>query len=1244
MLACSFKPRRLLSRLRRRHTPVHNEGDSGSFVHEPPERLGDSDLPRQTGTSEIHEESSSPGDTVDQPDLPHVDLGLDFGDVGTTDSQLFEAQNKLKESLEGLESVLQALTKKTSKESTKKFPELENRINDPNRSEPMELAELLSLVHSDSHDPVHTQSKNAATYLKQVAPLATIGLALVGNITSAVGITPVKVVTNSIAQVLDILVKSADEVDAVEEGLDDLSGANDILSDLKSIVPSELGVPVKRAALRLLTKVVDFTRLCILWLGRSIFAKSARLFVHYQTQMKDASRDLNKAKEDLVHSVSFDSAISRKQAKTEERRENKLKKLCPDKDHEVQIQEHERLSRISKVGGWAIEEEGFKRWTDVDTKIIWCPGAPGAGKTYMASRIINELEDPSAKKKIGLAWVYCKTSRAEQQTLQYVFEALARQLLARRLEICDDFVSELEKPSPTESDRKHLLASILSRFERSFLILDALDEFSLEPSKKLRMVSALKGLAQDCRDNNVRICITSRPNEGAFQELDTSDLKVEQLLVQPSEEDIKSFIYREYDEKELSWMKNNSDLRKEVANTIVKKSRCIFKLADLQVKSILRAPSTIANLRNQLGQLSSSMDDYYSEIMDRVKMFPTALKLLRWLTFVRSPMTKGELGLLLGLDPWENPEPPIHDHEVDMEDLLGQCEGLVISTLPEPNHPKYPYPRLRSEMQLAHQSIREYLKYYYSDWGNYNSSASFIIGACYSSMALRNSWSPVPNRCAPWLRTSYGRPSSRQWAEHHWGEYLDDEALTIDELKEFQQFNDLVCKECEKFKIRRSLLHVAASMGWSRACKVFSTLDGKPNALYHSETFEAPSSALVEAVLTNSNEVVRILLKYDRVDPNVGTLWHGIPLTPLMMACFLGYADIVHQLMQHKDIDINGYMVGGRDFVETEPRELKDWTLVAGMKIPTPPIMLSNSDDCLSQFLSRVDLNIGVTDLGISPLHLFACRGHKHALEGILDNTKSRIGFDINAKTSKAKMAPETCQRICEALHLNSEIFGCGRTPLHLAAYYGGLETTSYLLDHLEIDINAQDENGMNALMIAVVAGCRKETFHRGILSNLFASPKTQVQTHDNSGRSALPSALVDRLDPLLETLASPAPVRFQTPSWFKIVDGILRKPGIELNQLDHDGHAPLDYAYWAQHKSAISPLSPKLEDYYNNIISRLEEAGAQRGKEIMLNDRTIDDNLPPKFVESSPHKVIIYADSEKVQKYLDDGMMTKSN
>jgi hypothetical protein len=69
------------------------------------------------------------------------------------------------------------------------------------------------------------------------------------------------------------------------------------------------------------------------------------------------------------------------------------------------------------TGQWFLESEEYSQWLTGPSRSLFCIGIPGAGKTYLASRAIDDLRDNHLQSdtKIGLAWIYYDYAIRESQ-------------------------------------------------------------------------------------------------------------------------------------------------------------------------------------------------------------------------------------------------------------------------------------------------------------------------------------------------------------------------------------------------------------------------------------------------------------------------------------------------------------------------------------------------------------------------------------------------------------------------------------------------------------------------------------------------------------------------------------------------------------------------------------------------------------------------------------------------------------
>ncbi|EGO28663.1 hypothetical protein SERLADRAFT_459329, partial [Serpula lacrymans var. lacrymans S7.9] len=87
-------------------------------------------------------------------------------------------------------------------------------------------------------------------------------------------------------------------------------------------------------------------------------------------------------------------------------------------------------SRREGTGDWVLDDEKFKEWIrgDTNSKTLWCPGIPGAGKTILASHIINSLtEKHKNTDEVAVTYIYCDYK--EQPTVYDIVASLLKQLV-----------------------------------------------------------------------------------------------------------------------------------------------------------------------------------------------------------------------------------------------------------------------------------------------------------------------------------------------------------------------------------------------------------------------------------------------------------------------------------------------------------------------------------------------------------------------------------------------------------------------------------------------------------------------------------------------------------------------------------------------------------------------------------------------------------------------------------------------
>jgi hypothetical protein len=136
------------------------------------------------------------------------------------------------------------------------------------------------------------------------------------------------------------------------------------------------------------------------------------------------------------------------------------------------------------TGEWLLKSSKFQTWIEGTNETLFCPGMPGAGKTILASVVIDELISRHGNNsEIGIAYLYCNFQRHGDQCLMVdsMLASILRQLAQSLSPMPDVLMSLYEKhrsrgTRPTPDELSRALGSVHGHFSRLFIVLDALDE------------------------------------------------------------------------------------------------------------------------------------------------------------------------------------------------------------------------------------------------------------------------------------------------------------------------------------------------------------------------------------------------------------------------------------------------------------------------------------------------------------------------------------------------------------------------------------------------------------------------------------------------------------------------------------------------------------------------------------------------------------------------------------------------
>jgi NACHT domain len=194
------------------------------------------------------------------------------------------------------------------------------------------------------------------------------------------------------------------------------------------------------------------------------------------------------------------------------------------------------------TGKWLTRYQEYQDWKSGSTRLLWIHGIPGAGKTVLASYIVEDIKrfcQTSAPSDAAWAYYYCYFGRQHDEAphlLRWIINQLCRQSTYIPSQLIELYQQGGE---PKTADLAKVLSMVLRRFQHVYVVLDALDE-SLNRQNLLDIIIQF---ASDHAFKKIKLLAMSRKEidiESSFEELSIS-MSLSNPLV---DEDIRIYVQR----------------------------------------------------------------------------------------------------------------------------------------------------------------------------------------------------------------------------------------------------------------------------------------------------------------------------------------------------------------------------------------------------------------------------------------------------------------------------------------------------------------------------------------------------------------------------------------------------------------------------------------------------------------------------------------------------------------------------
>ncbi|KAE8141248.1 hypothetical protein BDV38DRAFT_279154 [Aspergillus pseudotamarii] len=485
-----------------------------------------------------------------------------------------------------------------------------------------------------------------------------------------------------------------------------------------------------------------------------------------------AAAEVMKAMSDTVHKIGKYADTIRHdvyllQSSQEDQYRKTLRCWLSPIDYET-IQNDTYRNYQEGTGKWFLDHPKFQRWVASPSQTLFCPGIPGAGKTMMASMVVNHLRSKflhnscSQHDRIGIAFIYCSYERQSEQKSDDLFASLLSQLALEESPIPLS-ISKLYnrhhqgRARPSLREISNELYSTIAKYSTVFIVIDALDECRDNTTRKI-LLSELFQLQQI---TDIRLMLTSRPN--------ISPEHHSVLDIHADEKDIQQYLRRQMNHLSRV-VEGDETLQHEIQARILESANGMFLLAQLYITS-LEDKNTKKAIYRQLDKMVTGhqgLDQAYNGAFQRIRG-DLAKALLSWVVCARKLLTGDELLHALAVEPGTRSLDTTNF--CDLQEIVSSCAGLVVLD-PVSKNVRLVHNTAKDYFQ---QKIHEYFPYAHTNIAvsclTYLGYDAFKSGACPNDKAFETRLQQYP-------LLDY---ASRYWADHSRGveESVKDVAIAF---------------------------------------------------------------------------------------------------------------------------------------------------------------------------------------------------------------------------------------------------------------------------------------------------------------------------------------------------------------------------------------------------------------------------------------------------------------------------------
>ena len=323
---------------------------------------------------------------------------------------------------------------------------------------------------------------------------------------------------------------------------------------------------------------------------------------------------------------------------------------------EAEDQQEEHLHRISdnrqpETCDWILKDPQMRPWIEDDCgdAILWMNGIPGAGKSFLCSLVIENLQ---SQQHLSTLYFFCSHQSSSENKCAVMLRTLAIQLLQQNSDMAPlVHQAYLQKGSNRSSPAmKNLLIKLLPSSKAARIVIDGMDEISHAAQQELikNLIEIQKSVDPCCK-----LLVSSRDEPQIQKSLAT---KNHLNLGGKTVESISLYIKDRIKGLQEFSPAINATLVSFAEQQLQNKAKGMFLYVRL-VTDMLKDQMSELDFENAINQLPEGLDEAYGRILSRIESLrpaqlrQRAFSILYWVCAARRPILLHEVADGIVLNP-----------------------------------------------------------------------------------------------------------------------------------------------------------------------------------------------------------------------------------------------------------------------------------------------------------------------------------------------------------------------------------------------------------------------------------------------------------------------------------------------------------------------------------------------------------------------------------------------------------------